>query len=76
MGGGTRNATVMDGLRRAIPECAVAASDALGVPERAVEAMTFAALAYLTAAGRSGNLPVTGAQGGRVLGSLVPGRGF
>jgi anhydro-N-acetylmuramic acid kinase len=77
MGGGARNAAVMQGLRRGLPECAVVSSDAVGVPGRAVEAMTFAALAYLTAMGRPGNLPaVTGAQGLRVLGSIVPGRGF
>jgi anhydro-N-acetylmuramic acid kinase len=77
MGGGTRNAAVMQGLRQGLPECAVVSSDALGVPGRAVEAMTFAALACLTAMGQPGNLPaVTGARGARVLGSIVPGRGF
>ena len=77
MGGGAQNTAVMQGLRRGLPECAVVSSDALGVPGRAVEAMTFAVLAYLTALGRPGNLPaVTGAQGARVLGSIVPGRGF
>jgi anhydro-N-acetylmuramic acid kinase len=77
MGGGTRNGTVMRELREALPECAVIFSDSLGVPERAVEAMTFATLAFMTATGRSGNLPaVTGAQGPRVLGSIVPGRDF
>ena len=77
MGGGTRNATVMHGLRQALPECAVVFSDALGAPERAVEAMTFATLAYLTATGQPGNLPaVTGAQGPRILGCIVPGRDF
>ncbi len=80
MGGGAENATLMRGLAEALPECAVVPSESLGVPGRAVEAMAFAALAYLTATGRPGNLPrVTGARDFRVLGCIVPGatyRGF
>ena len=76
-GGGARNPTLMRMLGEALPGCAVRTTDALGVPGRAIEAMTFAWLAYLTATGQSGNLPaVTGAQGARVLGCIVPGANF
>ena len=76
-GGGARNAFLMRLLTGAAPQCAVTSVDALGVPGRALEAMAFAWLAYLTATGRPGNLPVvTGARGPRVLGCIVPGRGF
>jgi len=77
MGGGAENATIMRGLADALPECEVLPAEALGVPGRAVEAVAFAALAYLTARGRSGNLPrVTGARGLRVLGCIVPGANY
>jgi anhydro-N-acetylmuramic acid kinase len=77
MGGGARNASLMQGLREALPECAILAAEAAGVPGRAVEAVTFAVLAYLTGSGRPGNLPaVTGAAGPRILGSIVPGAGY
>ena len=77
MGGGARNPTLMRELADALPECRVARSEDYGVPSSAVEAMTFAVLAYLTAQGKPGNLPaVTGAEGPRVLGCIVPGHGF
>jgi anhydro-N-acetylmuramic acid kinase len=77
MGGGAENATLMSGLAEALPECAMVRAEALGVPGRAVEAMAFAAFAYLTATGRPGNLPqVTGARGPRVLGCIVPGANY
>jgi anhydro-N-acetylmuramic acid kinase len=76
-GGGARNAFLMRRLAEALPQCLLTTSDALGVPARALEAVAFAWLAYLTATGRPGNLPaVTGARGSRVLGCIVPGRGF
>ena len=76
-GGGARNAFLMRRLAEALPQCRLTASDGLGVPARALEAVAFAWLAYLTATGRPGNLPaVTGARGSRVLGCIVPGRGF
>ncbi|MBI4537485.1 MAG: anhydro-N-acetylmuramic acid kinase [candidate division NC10 bacterium] len=77
MGGGARNACLVQGLARALPECRLRLAEELGYDSRAIEAVAFAALAYLTATGRAGNLPtVTGAIGPRVLGSIVPGRGF
>jgi anhydro-N-acetylmuramic acid kinase len=77
MGGGAENATLMRGLADALPECAVLPAESLGVPGRAVEAMAFAALAFLTATGQPGNLPrVTGARDVRVLGCIVPGRNY
>ena len=76
-GGGARNAFLMRRLAAALPECTVATSDDIGFPGRALEATAFAWLAYLTAAGRPGNLPaVTGACGSRVLGCIVPGERF
>jgi len=76
-GGGARNAFLMRRLAGALPQCTVAASEDVGFPGRALEAVTFAWLAYLTATGRSGNLPaVTGAGGPRVLGCIVPGATF
>jgi anhydro-N-acetylmuramic acid kinase len=76
-GGGARNPHLMGGLAEALQECSILSADALGFPGRAIEAATFAWLAFLTAAGQSGNLPaVTGARGSRVLGCIVPGRGF
>jgi anhydro-N-acetylmuramic acid kinase len=77
MGGGAENETVMRGLTEALPGCAVFRAEALGMSGRAVEAVAFAVLAFLTAAGRPGNLPrVTGARESRVLGCIVPGRGY
>jgi len=77
MGGGAENETVMRGLADALPTCAVVRAEAVGMSGRAVEAVAFAVLAYLTAAGQPGNLPrVTGARESRVLGCIVPGRGF
>jgi anhydro-N-acetylmuramic acid kinase len=76
-GGGARNAFLMRHLAQALPQCKLMTSDGLGIPARALEAVAFAWLAYLTATGRPGNLPaVTGARGSRVLGCIVPGRGF
>jgi anhydro-N-acetylmuramic acid kinase len=77
MGGGARNACLVQGLARALPECRLRTAEELGYDSRAIEAVAFAVLAYLTATSRAGNLPaVTGAIGPRVLGSIVPGRGF
>jgi anhydro-N-acetylmuramic acid kinase len=76
-GGGARNLFLMRRLADALPECTVATSDDIGFPGQALEAVAFAWLAYLTATGQAGNLPaVTGAAGPRVLGCIVPGRGF
>lgn len=76
-GGGARNAFLMRYLAQALPECRVLPSEEVGFPGRALEAVTFAWLAYLTAGGQAGNLPaVTGARGPRVLGCIVPGKGF
>jgi anhydro-N-acetylmuramic acid kinase len=76
-GGGSRNLCLMRRLAAALPDRAVMVSDAVGCPAPAIEAVAFACLAYLTATGQPGNLPaVTGATGARVLGCIVPGRGF
>jgi anhydro-N-acetylmuramic acid kinase len=77
MGGGAENATLMRGLADALSECTVLPAEALGMSGRAVEAVAFAVLAYLTAAGQPGNLPrVTGARDLRVLGCIVPGGNY
>jgi anhydro-N-acetylmuramic acid kinase len=74
-GGGAANPTLMARLRAELPAARVVASDELGLPGDAKEAVAFAILAYETWHGRPGNLPAaTGAQRAVVLGSITPGR--
>jgi anhydro-N-acetylmuramic acid kinase len=76
-GGGACNGFLMRRLAGSLSECTVVSSDDIGFPGRALEAAAFAWLAYLTVTGRPGNLPaVTGARGPRILGCIVPGKGF
>ena len=73
-GGGAHNPALMAMLRAALPAAHVVASDALGLPGDAKEALAFAVLAYETWHGRPGNLPAaTGACRAVVLGSITPG---
>jgi anhydro-N-acetylmuramic acid kinase len=73
-GGGARNATLLNALRRCVgARRPVLASDALGVPSDQVEALAFAWLAQCHVERRPGNVPVaTGARGPRILGAYYP----
>jgi anhydro-N-acetylmuramic acid kinase len=72
-GGGARNETLIGAIRAALGAPRVVASDSLGVPAEAKEAMAFAFLAAETLAGRAGNVPAaTGARKEVVLGSITP----
>jgi anhydro-N-acetylmuramic acid kinase len=74
-GGGARNPVLRKMLAERLAPAAVVDPDALGFPGRAIEAMAFAFLAYLTWHWRPGNLPgATGAGRQVVLGAIVPGR--
>ncbi len=74
-GGGVRNETMMHMLRQSLSGMKVMTSDRLGIPADAKEAVAFAILAYLTLAGRPGNvLGATGAKERVVLGKIIPGR--
>ncbi len=50
-GGGRHNRTLLEGLRRALPECSLLDSAVLGVPADAKEALIFAVLANETLCG-------------------------
>jgi anhydro-N-acetylmuramic acid kinase len=72
-GGGARNAFLMAKLREAFlpPGVKVVASDELGVPSQAKEAVAFALLAWLRWHGLPGNVPnATGAARAVVLGKV------
>ncbi|MXZ43592.1 MAG: anhydro-N-acetylmuramic acid kinase [Gammaproteobacteria bacterium] len=72
-GGGRLNKYLMSRLEYLLPDHSVLKSDALGINGDAVEAATFAYLAYLFVSREVGNIPsVTGANRGRVLGCLYP----
>jgi anhydro-N-acetylmuramic acid kinase len=72
-GGGGRNPVLVTMLARALDPIPVRAGDVLGIPPDAREAVAFAVLAWAHVRGMAGNLPaVTGAAGGRVLGSFTP----
>ena len=74
-GGGAENPALMAALARALPQCAVATSDAAGVPPRAVEAMAFSLLGRNALLGIPNHLPrCSGASRAAVLGEIVPGR--
>ncbi len=73
-GGGVHNRALMENLAEALAPVPVRVSDALGYPSRAIEAMTFALLAYQTWHNQPTNLPyVTGARHPVVLGKIIPG---
>ncbi|MBI4190160.1 MAG: anhydro-N-acetylmuramic acid kinase [Betaproteobacteria bacterium] len=70
-GGGARNSALVELLSQQLAPGKVAATDALGVDARHVEALAFAWLARQTLNGEPGNLPaVTGARGARILGAI------
>ncbi len=72
-GGGVYNATLMGHLRRAFAPAPVESMAAHGVDPKAIEAMAFALLAYLTARGEPDNVPsATGAKRAVVLGKIIP----
>jgi anhydro-N-acetylmuramic acid kinase len=72
-GGGVYNAALIAGLRRAFGSVGVESMAAYGVDPKAIEAMAFALLAYLTARGEPNNVPsATGADRAVVLGKIIP----
>ncbi len=72
-GGGAKNLTLLEAIRKALPGSRVLTTDALGVPVGAKEAMAFAFLAFESISGRPGNVPsATGARKEVVLGSVTP----
>ena len=75
-GGGVHNATMMRMLRDGLRGARVVPSDEAGIPADAKEALAFAVLAWLTLAGRLGNVKgATGASERVVLGKIIPGKG-
>jgi anhydro-N-acetylmuramic acid kinase len=72
-GGGARNAFLMQRIAHHAPNARITASDELGVPGDAKEAIAFALLAYETLRGRAANVPAaTGAARSTVLGAIAP----
>lgn len=70
-GGGSMNGTLMDMIRRELPECTVLTNEELSYDSAAKEAVAFAVLANETVFGRCGNVPsVTGAKHGVVMGKI------
>ncbi|MEO7234179.1 MAG: anhydro-N-acetylmuramic acid kinase [Lapillicoccus sp.] len=75
-GGGWRNATLMAGLREALPGVRVTSTDELGAPSDTKEAVAFALIGWCTMHGLPGANPMgTGAREPRILGALTPGSG-
>lgn len=75
-GGGSANPVMMKRLQERLPNCGVSSIAELGIDPRAKESITFALIGYLTLHGLPGQIPsCTGATGGRLLGSLIPGKG-
>ncbi|MDR0417398.1 MAG: anhydro-N-acetylmuramic acid kinase [Propionibacteriaceae bacterium] len=73
-GGGVHNQALMSGLAAALPGVELAASDAMGLPADAKEAILMALIGWCTWHGLPGVTPGgTGARAPRLLGSLTPG---
>lgn len=72
-GGGAHNGTLINWLKRALPQCRIAATDELGIDADWMEAIAFAWLARQAIHNESANLPaVTGARHACVLGAIYP----
>ncbi len=73
-GGGAKNPTLMEGLSETLSPIPVIPFEEIGMDGRAIEAMTFALLAFETFHGRPGNIPsVTGASHPVPLGKIIIG---
>ena len=74
-GGGTQNEFLVEQLESALHECELFTTEELGVDTDAVEAMTYAWLAYAYVNNIQGSIAsVTGANKAAVLGSYCPGK--
>lgn len=74
-GGGGRNPTLVEMLRREVSAGRMLTVDELGIPSDAKEAVAFAVLACETVRGVAANVPAaTGADAPVVLGKIVPGQ--
>ncbi len=74
-GGGARNSTLVEMLRRRLDGSEVILTDGFGISADAKEAVSFAILARETIRGMPGNVPsATGADGPVILGKIVPGK--
>jgi anhydro-N-acetylmuramic acid kinase len=76
-GGGARNPSLLEELRRRLPGIPVRRIDETGVPGDAKEAVAFALLGHEAVHGRPGNVPAcTGATRPAILGQITPGENF
>jgi len=74
-GGGARNPTLVEMIRRRVAPATVMTTDDLGLNADAKEAVSFAILARETVRGMANNVPsATGAKRAAVLGKIVLGR--
>jgi anhydro-N-acetylmuramic acid kinase len=72
-GGGAKNPTMIDWLRRRLPKIRIEYFDSLGIPSEAREALYMAVLANEFVLGRASNLPsATGSKRKVILGTLIP----
>lgn len=75
-GGGCANPALMTMLAERLPGVRLTTSAEFGAPTETKEAIAFALIGWRTAHGLPGNVPsCTGAEGGRILGAIVPGAG-
>lgn len=76
-GGGSYNTTLIDMLRKLLPNCKVLIQEDLGYSSDAKEAIAFAVLANETLSGLSGNvIGATGAKERVILGNITPGKKY
>ncbi|HUW82488.1 MAG TPA: anhydro-N-acetylmuramic acid kinase [Phycisphaerae bacterium] len=74
-GGGARNRTLVEMLRRRLDPVEVMLTDDFGISADAKEAVSFAILARETICGVPANVPsATGADGPVILGKIIPGK--
>jgi anhydro-N-acetylmuramic acid kinase len=75
-GGGCENPTLMAMIAARLPGVRLTTTAEFGAPTATKEAIAFALVGWQTVHGLAGNAPsATGAAGGRVLGTIVPGTG-
>jgi len=76
-GGGEKNVHMMDLLSKKLMPAVVCSTEDAGIPPQAVEAVSFAILAWCTLLGRTNTVPeVTGARHAVVGGHIIPGRNW